>query len=374
MLPVFPVYPYSLCMSSSTHEGALPSPAYPYFANNNSTEVHPVVLIPGPWVKKTTKVFCDANALILDGHNTGMMIPHLSPIMDNLMLPLTMLGSSCSWPFRSFKVESEGKGLIGFFPAYAPFVYCDSPKEGKSSSDAAQPKPGAPKSPDLGERALAAKERMGTAAKAKLPGRAKLKAIGDKTGFKMSISGRGRVYIPACKTIMMRMNLAELLIGWATFLAAKALDALVGAAFKQLPTPGTKHLSRLDSDVARRRALETFSKNRARVLSAAARKEVMQHIAQQTTLKVAKDGIAKSLVLDSKIKAPYGLFSYSFADQKGKFLWWGEFEAAPLPIEWRGLRGETMKALDQAYQPPVEALIADNPNHASATSEAEAAP
>ena len=85
MLPVFPVYPFSLCVSESTHEGALPGPAYPYFKNNRSTEVHTVMWIPGPWVKKTGSVLGDANVLMLEGHDTGMMIPHISPLMDNLL-------------------------------------------------------------------------------------------------------------------------------------------------------------------------------------------------------------------------------------------------------------------------------------------------
>ena len=137
MLPVFLVYPSSACVSNSTHEAALPGPVYPYLANHDSTELHPVKWVPGPWVKQTKKVFADSGPFMLDGHDTGMMIPHLSPVMDNMMLPLTMLGSSCKWPFKSMKLKSEKKGHVGFFPGIAPYLHCDSPKKQDEGSDTA---------------------------------------------------------------------------------------------------------------------------------------------------------------------------------------------------------------------------------------------
>ena len=38
--------------------------------------------MPGPWAKFSSSVWSDAHANALDGHDTGMLIPHLSPIMD----------------------------------------------------------------------------------------------------------------------------------------------------------------------------------------------------------------------------------------------------------------------------------------------------
>lgn len=370
MLPVFPVYPHSLCISKSTHAGCLPGPAYPYFDNNSSTEVHTVKWIPGPWVKQTGSVLGDSNVMMLSGHDTGMMIPHLSPIMDNLMLPLTLVGSSCSWPFSSFKVNSKGAGLVGFFPAYAPYIYCDAPAADKPSSDALKAKkpPSAPGG--LGDKVIQAKGKFAAGAKAKaakLPGRAKLKALGEKTGFSMSVSGRGRIYIPTCKTVMMRMSLAEILLGWAKVLVAKAFDALVGAALKHLKLGHSLRPARLDSDAARRLAMREFSAGQARVLSKAAQRELLETFAVNLAWKCGYEGVVKSVILDGKLKLPYGLFSMSLSSSKGTFLWWGELEGPPTPIDFKGFRGETMEALNGVvYQPEVDDMLADNPNHATA--------
>lgn len=349
MFLVFPVYPFSLCVSKSTHEGALPGPAYPYFKNNRSTDVHTVMWLPGPWVKKTGSVFGDANVLMLAGHDTGMMIPHVSPIMDNLLLPLTLVTSGCAWPFTSIKSKSEGKGLVGFFPGYAPYIFCDAEKAGGESSAATQK--GRPHTP---------------APKVEPKKKGKLETLADKAGFEFNVSGRGRVYIPGCKTIMMRMSLAELLYGWAKFLMSKVFDSIAGAALSHVKI-GNKQLARLDSDVARRRALQEFSGHQARVLSAAARADVVNHIALEIGRKSAYDGVLKSLILDGKVKAPYGLFSYSWSKHEGTFLWWGEldgFEACP--IEFKGVRGSTTEAFDGVALPYLEELLADNPNHATA--------
>jgi hypothetical protein len=66
----------------------LPGPAYPHVDEQPSCEVHLVELIPGPGAHWADTVLANGARLTLEGHDTGMMIPHLSPIMDNLLLPI----------------------------------------------------------------------------------------------------------------------------------------------------------------------------------------------------------------------------------------------------------------------------------------------
>src|SRR5690606_34515292 len=116
------------------HAGALPAPAYPYVDHHRSTELHDVSWIPGPWRKQTKKaILGDGLQIVLSGHDTGMMIPHVSPIMDNLMLPITLISSSCTWPFESFRRCAEKQPMVAFFPALAPFIYCDDPETPEKS-------------------------------------------------------------------------------------------------------------------------------------------------------------------------------------------------------------------------------------------------
>lgn len=396
MLPVFPIYANSLCVTKSVHAGALPGPAYPYFENHRSTEVHPVCWMPGPWVVKTAKVIGDSQPMVLEGHDTGMMIPHLSPIMDNILLPMTLLSSSCTFPFILSAKRCEGKAVAGFFPAYAPFVYCDSEAQKKSDKkdkdgDAPDaPKPAQPLSSDYAQ-SVAAKNNKVLKAGLASPRRKgaierkvqdELNAFGEKTKVQLNISGRGRICIPAKATILMKLSLVDLLHGWTQFLASRTFDALFGAALARckVTPPGRMKLlvkhkdARIDQIAANRLALESLKSipdNDVMEMVwgglGPTRKQIFEALAKDTLEKGAMD-LAKSLMLDGKAKAPFGLFSYSVANGKGTFLWWGKMDGVPLPVKiTKGLRGNTSAALKGiCYQPAVNELVAENPNYARA--------
>lgn len=400
MLPVFPVYTTSLCITKSVHAGALPGPAYPYFENHRSTEIHTVSWIPGPWVVKTTKVVGDAQVMVLDGHDTGMMIPHLSPIMDNVLLPMTLLSSSCKFPFILSAKSGEGKGFAGFFPAYAPFVYCDSEtqkkKNGKKKDKESDKKddkpPEQPQSSDYAQSVAAKKNKVLTQGLAS-PRRkgvierqvqGKLNALAERSNFEMNIGGRGRICIPPKATIMMKLSLLDVLHGWMQFFAAKAFDALFGALLKKLnlkPNPRQKVLTkigdgRIDQIAANQLALESLKfvpDNEIAELVmrglGPTRKQIFDALAKDALEKGAVD-LVKSLTLDGKVKAPFGLFSYGIAGGKGTFLWWGKIDAPFVPFNYKGLRGNSSEALkNKLYQPAVNELVADNPNYAAAPKE-----
>lgn len=385
---VFPVYANSLCVSKSTHSGALPGPAYPYVDYHRSTEVHTVAFIPGPWKVTIEKVRGDAQDLALSGHDTGMMIPHLSAIMDNLMLPITLVSSSCGWPFVSLKkvatVDGKDKGLLGFLPLIAPFTYCDDPEDDTKKaddSDAGQgghgkaPPPVKVNSDKLqkakagdhaGKQWLAGRRQPLSASldpikhrpivsglQCRMKGdRAQLKQVAAQMGIPQ-VNGCGRVYIPPGKTIMLRFDFGEIAMGWGKVIVSKAFERVAGIAFARVKSTARDSLERLDPDVA----LTVASKwDPVKKLGAALGKEAIW--------KLGFDGIIKSLVFDMNIKAPYGLFSYRFADGKGTFLWSRTFEYAT-PIDMKGIRGWATATMSGFYQPAVENLTKDNPNYAA---------
>lgn len=390
MLPVFPVYILSTCVTKSFHAGALPSPAYPYFDNHCSREVHTVSWLPGPWVVRTASVFGDFQAMILEGHDTGMMIPHISPIMDNILLPMTLLSSSCTFLFSSSSKKCHGKGVAGFFPAYAPFLYCDAEVSQKPEKPG-QPKPQQPLSSDEVQRTAAKKnkvrkfpgEELGPKVKAidqKLRGaeqkvQDRLNDLGDRTKYQLNIKGRGKICIPTKMTILMQLSFADFFYGWGKFLFSRSLDALIGAGLSWLP-PSKKALAgRYDQSAANRLAQQGLERADAtselfrRINRLEDRKiqwELYKELAPEIALKTVVDNV-KLLVTDGKLKAPYGLFSYGLADGKGTLLWWGKLEGTPLPFNFKGLRGPAMEALkDTCYQPAVDELTADTPNYARA--------
>lgn len=388
MIPVLPVYPSSLCVTKSVHPGALPGPAYPYFPNNQSREVHTVAFVPGPWVKKSERhnVWSDSSPIILDGHNTGPGIIHVSPIMDNALLPVTIGTSSCEWPFVTFRRQIKGDGVVGFLPLIAPYMHCDSPSPGKPSSkevqNAGRSRPGKKlndKFTKVAEKRDAATQkikrkltRKKKAASAKT-GPSAFARFSEKTGIEMpSINGQGKIYIPLAKTVRMQLSLMEILSGWTQVLIGKAFDALAGAMLKRMDLGGDA-LSRLDNDVARRLAMQSVNrsmkseaaKRAARVAGA----HLGRHLAVDTVNK-AIEGVTLSVVLDGEIKLPYGLFSYNIAEGKGNYLFWGTFESSVpldvemLPTQGKGVKGWLAdKTKDAMLQPDVDD-IADSPHYA----------
>lgn len=373
LLPMIPVYPWSICITKSTHEGMLPGPTYPYFANHQSTEVHTVQWVPGPWAKFSRSVWSDAHANALDGHDTGMLIPHLSPIMDNLLLPLTLLGSSCKWPFASFKTSADAKGVIGFFPLYAPYLHCDSPKQDADSSDDMQDgmrSQGKVQAPGGKQRQVMGKARAGKLDKRRkrvanryAPAKEKLDAPSKSLG----IEGTGKIYIPTCKTVLMTFSLGELMVGWAKLLTFKGLDALAGVALRPFRLGTRGPLKRFDTDVAREAGARLLARGMQNAAARGASRQAMAAAGQYAGLKLADkalfDGILKSMVLDGKVKLPYGLFSYSPSTGKGTFLKWGSFEGQPAPFEFGGVRGAGAEVYDQlSYHPGVGELVEGTPH------------
>jgi|GEM_PF-4147582 len=380
MFPVFPVYRTSLCISKSTHAGALPGPTYPYFDNHASTEIHIVCMVPGPWVKAAGTVRSDSTHPVLSGHNTGMLIPHMSPVMDNILILVTLLSSTCRWPFASFKVKMEGQGVVGFFPAYAPFIYCDAPKEDAPSSDATQDKLASKGEVKLRTGAPARKFGPSNVKSKKIKKRlrAHYKPLTDKVdkarGGKKK--GRGVIYVPTAKTVMMKFSILEILAGWAQVLITEAFNALAGAILKPLKFDSGRLLKRLDQDTARRVGEQAVRKAWKDTMSTKieAAKELLRYTGMDFANKALFDGMLKAMILDGKVKMPYGLFSFHAGSGKGTFLKWGEFEGPAAPFEFDGARGALKREVAEVlYEPGVSAILGDNPNYAEAP-EAPGAP
>lgn len=420
MLPVFPVYITSLCVSKSVHPGALPGPAYPYFDNHRSTEIHTASFLPGPWVVRTASVFGDAQAMILEGHDTGMMIPHLSPIMDNALLPMTLLTSSCTFPFMLSSRKCRGKAVAGFFPAYAPFLFCNSETEQKPEKPG-EPKPKQPTSSDDIQKQvtdqkkaahqrklhtmqqtpaakvlkavddkLNAAQQKAKAVQGKLNAAQQkvqdgLNAIGGKTKYQLNIKGRGRICIPTKATILMELSFADLLHGWGSFLFARSLDALFAAGLACVPrlaNAKNRLAERFDESATKQKIAEglerlTHKSPMFRQINRAENRKARQEVYRVLAKDIASKGLTdafKALVTDGKVKAPLGLFNYSLADGKGTVFWWGKLDGTPLPFDFKGLNGPAKEALKGlCYQPAVKELVADNPNYAAAPKQPSAA-
>jgi hypothetical protein len=366
MIQVFPVYMTSMCISKSTHDALLgPVKPYVYYSNHKSTEVHTVGWIPGPWKQGGRSTFFDAHEVAVDGHDTGMMIPHISPIMDNALLPITLLGSSCRFPFVSFAHKSGGKALCGFFPVLAPFLHCDAPKEGGSSTDsiaddlAARGKMRKPRFAMSREqrRSLDAAPTEAAMQKAAvdaltvdnplrsrqpdLVGHASRLALAEARqlraealegwnaamgAFNIQINGRGILYIPTAKTVLMGMSLDDLILGWFKLFAWAAIDALSSAV---LGAGKSKFEKFFDSGVATRTGWRRLEYYEIYVFN-----------------KAVWDGMVKSMVLDGKLKAPFGVGSYNFANGKGTALWFLEFHFEKAPISmWEGVNTHVKRAL-----------------------------
>lgn len=358
-MKIHTVYPNSTCISLSTHPGALPSPAYPYFPNHKSVELYPVELFRGYWAETSSKTFGDGQPYVLAGHDTGMMIPHLSPVMDNLMIGLTLLCSSCTWPFATIRRKVEGKGIVGFRPVIAPYIYCDEHAEDEPTSDAVQAK----KAPNL---------KIGQRKKSSLiKGKPKLEKAA-KFG-KSFVSGMGLIYIPVKKTVALEMSPLELLAGWAMFVGQKGLDAAAGKLTGYMSVPKGK-FKRLDSDAARRRGLQAVSRKRMRgKVARKARRQALKELGGGLAEKAVVDGLkgVGGMAFGREYKAPFGIYSYDFAEGKGTVLW-HEYEGTAkfetgVGIFDEGLKGMMNKAVKDSFNPSVGEMLRNNPNFAGAS-------
>lgn len=381
MLLVLPVYEHSIIISKSSHQALLgPGPAYKPFANHTSVEIHPVTWVPGPWVVKTKTVLADGQVFMLEGHDTGMMIPHISRNMDNLMLLVTLLTSSCTWPFVTGTRSVGGKCMVGFFPVLAPFIYCDSPDEGGTSSAAQNSElrrqrkmrvPGrktpvsAPVPSVLMEMSDAASD--GAARRAgnwkALVGAvsSRSNALGKLLNSETlstitKVDGKGVIYIPYCKTVLMRMRWAEVLAGWARLFVGNAVSAVTSRVFKPLKHPVTVRRGKRSNP----QNIPIFSEALTGRLT---KREVAKYVGTTLVNKTAVDGVLKSMVLDMKIKAPWGIFKYDINKGKGSYLYWCTFDGVHPPEEfplkglqkhfdaWAG-KGLDTKPIDTLTQTP----------------------
>lgn len=382
MLFVLPVYEHSLIISKSTHQALLgPGPAYKPYSNHTSVEIHPVTWVPGPWVVKTKTVLADGQIFMLDGHDTGMMIPHISRIMDNLMLPVTLLTSSCTWPFTTGTRSVGDKCVVGFFPGIAPFIYCDSPEDGGSSTaaevaalrkqrkmrvygvKAPLPAPVPSLMMEMSDAATDGAAKRVATRKAlfapvadrlnKLPGAT---AAGNLLGTLTKVEGKGVIYIPMCKTVLMKMRWTEVLAGWARLFVGNAVGALTSRMFKPLRHPVTVIRGKKSNP----KVIPVFSEALTGRLTG---REVAKYLGTTLVNKTAVDGVLKSMVLDMKIKAPYGVFKYDIKKGKGSYLYWCKFDGVHPPEEfpleglqsrfnaWAG-KGLDTKPIDVLTQTP----------------------
>jgi hypothetical protein len=319
MFYMFPVYDISLVVSKSTHQALLgPTPPTPV-ANHESIEIHPVELVPGPWVVKTKTVRADGFAFVLDGHDTGMLIPHIPNVAAvDYMLPLTMLSSSCTWPFVTGSRSADGKCAVGFFPGFAPFIYCDSPQPGGTSSKALEGKNAARTGSNSKRPQAPAKPRLESSAKGDKVPSPTLAALSDIIDVVTKIDGRGLIYIPPAKTVLMRVSFADFLEGWMRIAVAQAVKGLVDKFFAPVHEGNPVLFSR-------------------RVAERVAWKEIKDHAVHSLASTALVDGAVKSIVMDAKIKAPFGVYTFSFAEGKGTYLYYGEFDGKPWTFEFKGL-------------------------------------
>lgn len=382
MFIVFPVYASSLVISKSTHQALLgPGPTYKPYGNHESREIHRVSWIPGPWVSKTESVLSDGQVFILDGHDTGMLIPHLSRIMDNLLLPVTLLTSSCTWPFVTAARSVGGKCVVGFFPKIAPFIFCDAPDAGGSSSKAEVEELGkqgkvrvlglrdAPvKASNASKESLALlrrKERNRSRALALGRAGGKHAIRATRSAQKLAkalepitkVDGKGLIYIPFSKTVLMQMSLSDLLKGWARLFVGNAIGALTAPLFTPIKL-GSPMVVRQNSKA--NPAMSLFS---ASATQRVTRRQIGSYLGTTLVNKAAVDGALKPMVLDMKINAPYGIFKYDINKGKGSYLYWGTFDGVRPPEEfpikglqtrfneWAG-KGLDTKPIDVLTQTP----------------------
>ncbi len=370
MFLVFPVYNSSFCFSKSVHPAALPGPAYPYVDHHTSVEFHAVSWISGPWSSLSSTVYGDFHRLTLAGHDVGMMIPHVSTLMDNILLPLTLLTSSCKWPFVSHSKKAvpesgkEAKGLVAFMYGVVPFVHCDEPPDKQKPTnqdakpDAKPAKPAVEKvdSDDLQGRRLGQKPGEAVDAAKEVN---KLASFAEAIGIN---KGRGIVYIPSEKTVIMSLSYGDFVLAVFDLWISKSFAALAGAMLKPLKLVSRDSLKRLDSSAALGAATSWAKRYDAG-------KVIYSTVAVEALWNgMLVDGVLKSQALDGKFSAPYGLFSYKLRDGKGAFLFWGSLEGEPSPIKWKGLQTFMKDTIKDNYQPPVDIVTADNPNYAAAPS------
>ncbi|NJK31999.1 MAG: hypothetical protein HC927_06015 [Deltaproteobacteria bacterium] len=281
-LPAWGVYPIWVCINKSKHEALSPPPAYPYQPSVDHVEFTTVHgwFMPSQKFSKTVKF--DGVPVALEGHDSGLGIPHwASAHPANIMLPLTLLGASHKWPFTAGRRCIDGHAPATFFPGWSPYLYCVSRK--KEAAPAAKP------DADAGPPTAGAEFKEGVA--------------GNVKSFKENIPGFGHLCIaPVGTTVVLELSLGDLLLGvWRTFVEI-GLSTAFSAAFKCL---------NLDSVWGKAdEALEPLQKELAEQLTdKEVSKAVASYYRRKLRDKFVQDAV-KGVANDRQLTLPYKLATF----------------------------------------------------------------
>ena len=331
MFSVWPVYPHWVCINESDHEALSPAPAYPLQPKAKHLEVTTAcgLYLPSQKFSKTVKF--DGWPLALDGHDAGMLILHvtLAPFVDNIMLPLTLLGTSTKWPFAAYRRKVEGTTPSAFFPVAVPYTFCHS-----------RAKASGPKKPDAPEApaAPAPPPSSSGATQAATPS-----GGGNLQMLKEGVPGLGIFSVSALvgRTVEFPFSITDWLLGAARMLMDIALNVAFSQAFKavkidlkasdKLKPLQNEALGYLGTAAANNKALRDHLERQATdCFEAYARRKILQ--------KMIQDPI-KSYVGTGTVKLPYGLAKLDPNTGDVKLFGWSTNTGWAMAGEFKGIKG-----------------------------------
>ncbi len=248
-VPANGVQPWQIRINPITKHDAVLPPATAVVKDHPHVEFSTVHGLIPSFQKFSKKVRFDGQLLALEGHDFGPMAPHLCAPPSNPLLPTTLVGSKCKWPFTAGRRSIEGKSPCAFLLLFVPYIYCSKPKKKKKKEKQdkgaegdkpkAEPKPKAKPKPkpgkggvfDEAEDVLESNFRAAGAALSEVGGAlasgAKGAAIGAIAAFPGKLPNAGLIVLPmGPQTVTMNIGLWDYLLGVAGLLADAAFDAL----------------------------------------------------------------------------------------------------------------------------------------------------
>lgn len=289
-VPAIPVYARWLRVDPSSHEAFFQESGH--HKNWDHYELSLVHGLIPMYQKFTDKVYGDANAMALRGHNVGPMAFHISTPPTNMLLPMHLLSSSCKWPVTARRRLHRGKSLCAFSAVFAPYIYCSDEKEKEDKKGEPEPEPSG-----VGAKA---KPKPKATATAKKPG---------PVGITMIPTGG--------KTVYMRLSMMDIVLGAIDVRIDKAIDKALkwSGARLGLGKDASRHLTLLTKQSARK----------------AVRQGVGRYMRDEMAKKAGRT-MVKDFLTKYDVVAPFKLVSFSFTTEELK-VWshtteeWGD--------EWR---------------------------------------
>lgn len=172
-------------------------------------------LLPMTQKVSAKKFLADGQSVLLEGHDSGPMLPHVCNPPDNAMLPLTLIGSSCKWPVNASRRQVEGKSVCAFLYLMIPYLHCHARKKAEKKPEGKKAKPEGQQSPG-GDGAAEAEEGFLRDLPSQLPG----------LGFVMIPTGPQTTQVP--------LRFWDIVAGWARVFVEMAFNS----AWKQLKING----------------------------------------------------------------------------------------------------------------------------------------